>query len=106
MPALSFSSKLVWDSYIVSMTRNASRKIEALICCVKFLSAKGTFYLFKSTIQLCMKYCCHVWACAPSCYLDMLHRLQKWVCRAVGPTLSVSVEPVGHQRHLANLSLL
>ena len=29
-----------------------------------------------------MGYCCHVWAGAPSCYLGMLDKLQKWVCRA------------------------
>ena len=28
-----------------------------------------------------MEYCCHVWAGAPSCYLDMLDKLQKQDCR-------------------------
>ena len=31
-----------------------------------------------------MEYCCHVWAGAPSCYLEMLDTLQKRMCRTVG----------------------
>ena len=34
-------------------------------------------FLYKSTIQPCVKYCCHVWAGASSCYLELLHKLQK-----------------------------
>ena len=44
---------------------------------MKFLSPKVAFYLYKSTIRLCMEYCLHVLAGAPSCYMDMLNKLQK-----------------------------
>ena len=33
-------------------------------------------YIYKSTIWPCMEYCCHVWAGAPSCYLELLDKLQ------------------------------
>ena len=39
--------------------------------------------IYKSTIQPCMEYCCHVWAGAPSCYLELLDKLQKQICRTV-----------------------
>ena len=52
-----------------------------------------------------MKYCCHVWAAAPSCYLDLLGKLQKWICRIVGPSLAASLEPLAHRRNVASLSL-
>ena len=42
------------------------------------------FYLSKSTILPFMEYCCHVWAGAPNCYLDMLGKLQKRVFRTLG----------------------
>ena len=71
---------------------------------MKFLSPKAALYLYKASIMLCIKYCCHVWAGAPHCYLDMLNKLQKWVCRTVGPTFAASLEPLGHCRNLANLS--
>ena len=68
---LTFSSKLDWGSYIISIAKTASKKIGALICSIKFLSPEVALYLYKSTIHPCMKYCCHVWAGAPSCYLEL-----------------------------------
>ena len=39
-----------------------------------------------------MKYCCHVWVGAPaSCYLKLLDKLQKWICRTVGPAVAASI---------------
>ena len=63
---LTFSSKLDWDSYIISIAKTASKKIGALICSVKFLSPEVALYLYKSTIHPCMEYYCHVWAGAPT----------------------------------------
>ena len=51
-----------------------------------------------------MEYCCHVWAGAPSCYLDLLDNLQKWICRIVDPSLAASLEPLAHCRNVASLS--
>ena len=52
-----------------------------------------------------MEYCCHVWAGAPSCYVELLDKLQKWICRTVGPSLATSLEPLAHCRNVASLSL-
>ena len=52
-----------------------------------------------------MEYCCHVWAGAPSCYLGLLDKLQKRICRIVGPSLADCVEPLGHRLNMATLSL-
>ena len=52
-----------------------------------------------------MEYYCHVWAGAPSCYLELLDKLQKWICRIVGPSLAASLEPLAHRRNVASLSL-
>ena len=83
MMGLTFSSKLDWGSYIISIAKTASKKIGALIRSMKFLSPEVALYLYKSTIRPCMEYCCHVWAGAPSCYLDLLDKLQKRICRIV-----------------------
>ena len=45
--------------------------------------------------------CCHVWAGAPSCYLELLHKLQKLICRTVGPSVAASLELLAHLRNLA-----
>ena len=52
-----------------------------------------------------MQYCCHVWAGAPSCYLELLEKLQKRICRTVDPSLAASLEPLAHRRNIASLSL-
>ena len=67
---LSFSSKLGWSSYIISIAKSASKKIGDLIRSMRYLSPEVALYLYKSTIRPCMEYCCHVCAGAPSCYLE------------------------------------
>ena len=52
-----------------------------------------------------MEYCFHVWAGAPSCYLELLDKLQKRICRTVGPLLAASLEPLAHHQNLASLSI-
>ena len=105
MLGLTFSSKLDWGSYIISIAKTASKKIVALIRSMKFLSPEVALYLYKSTIRPCMEYCCHVWAGAPSCYLELLDTLQKRICRIVGPSLATSLELLAHRRNVASLSL-
>ena len=77
----------------------------ALIGSIKFLSLEVTLYLCKSTTRLRLKYCCYVWPGALSCYLDMVDSLEKWICRTVGPALTVSLEPFGRCTNLASLSI-
>ena len=67
---LTFSSKLNWGSYIISNAKTTSKKIGALICSMNFPSPEDALYLNDSTVHQCMEYCCHVWAGAPSWYLE------------------------------------
>ena len=97
MLGLIFSSKLDWGSYIISIAKTVSKKIGVLIRSIKFLSHEVALYLYKSTICPCMEYCCHVWAGAPSLYLELLDKLQYRICRAVGPSLATSLEPLAHR---------
>ena len=43
MLGLTFSSKLEWDSYIISIAKTATKKIRALILCMKFVSPEVAF---------------------------------------------------------------
>ena len=52
-----------------------------------------------------MEYCCHVWAGAPSCSLELLDKLQKQICGTAGSSLAASLEPLAHRRNVASLSL-
>ena len=71
---------------------------------MKFLSPEVALYLYKSTIRPCMEYCCHVWAGDLSCYLRLLGKLEKRLCRTVGPSLATSLEPLA-LRNMSSLSL-
>ena len=55
MLRLTFSSKLDWGSYIISIVKTASKKIGALICSVKWLSPEVALYLYKSTQGIIQK---------------------------------------------------
>ena len=89
MLGLTFSSKLDWGSCAISIAKTASKKRGALIRSMKFLSPEVALYLYKSTIRPCLKCCCHVWAGAPSCYLELL-------------LLAISLEPLAHRRNVAS----
>ena len=52
-----------------------------------------------------MEYCYHVWAGAPSCSLELFDKLQKEICRNVGPSLAASLKPLAHHQNAASLGL-
>ena len=68
-----------------------------------FLSPEIALYLCKSVIRPCMEYCCHVWAVSASCYLELLDKLQKWICMTLGPSLAASIEPLAHRRSVPRI---
>ena len=78
MLGFTFPSKFDRGSYIISIAKTASKKIIALISSMKFcFSYEVAVYLNKSTARLSREYCCHVWAGASSCYLELVDKLQK-----------------------------
>ena len=99
------SCKLDWGSYIIAIAKIASKKIGTLIHSMKFLSPEVALYLYKSTIPPCIEYCCHVWAGASSCYLELFVKLQEQICRSVGLSLAASFEPLAHCQNIGSLSL-
>ena len=90
MLGLTISSKFDWGSFIISIAKTASKKIGTLICSMQFLSMVA-LYLYKSTIRPHLRYCCQVWAGAPRCYLELLYKLQRRLCRTVGLSLATSL---------------
>ena len=51
MLGLTFSSKLDWGSYMISIAKTASKKIGTLILSMKFFSPEVALFLYKSTIR-------------------------------------------------------
>ena len=83
MLGLTFSSKLDWGCYIISI----AKKMEPWFVLWSFFLLR----LLCSSINL--PYAMHgillsdVWAGAPSCYLELLDKLQKWIWRTVHHSL-------------------
>ena len=100
MLGLTFSSKLGWSSYIISIVKTT------LIYFMKFLSLEVALYLYKFTIRPCMGYCCQVWAGTPSCLLELLDKLQKRICRTIHPSLAQSLELLPYCQNVSSLSLI
>ena len=93
MLGLSFSCRLDWGSYVVSIAKTASKKIDSFY---EVSSPEIPIYLCKSAIHPFLECCCHVWDVTPSCYLNVLNKLQKRICRTAGPSLA-SIEPLAHR---------
>ena len=72
---------------------------------MKFVSPEVALYHYKSAIWPCVEYCCQVWTGAPSSYLELLDKVQKWIFRAVGPSLAACLESLAHHPNVASLSL-
>ena len=98
----SFASKLDWGSYIISITKTTSKMIGALICSMKFLFHEVVLKIYHTDL---MEYGCHIWAGALSYYSEKLDKLQKQICRIVGPSLTESLEPLARRQSVASLSL-
>ena len=106
MLGLTFCSESDWGSYIISIAKTASKKIGALICYMKFFSPEVALHLYKSTIRPCMEHWCQVWVNTPSCYLELLDKLEKRICKTVGPLLTASLEPLAHGQNATSVKVV
>ena len=70
---------------------------------MKFLSPDVAFYLCKATLRTW--FCCYVWADYSSCYLDIWDKLQKWICRNIGPSLAATLITSAHCWNTLRLNL-
>ena len=107
---LTFSSKLDWGSYMISIAKTASKKIGTLIrLFVNSLISLFLLRLLCFSMNLPYNHAWNIvfmgWADAPICHLELLDKLQKWTCEIVGPSLATSLESLAHCRDVASLSL-
>ena len=72
MLRLTFSSKLDWGSYSISIAKTVCKKIGALIRSMKFLSPEVALYFLTSMYGILL----YVWAGASGCYLELLDNIQ------------------------------
>ena len=85
--------------------KNAPKKTGIFIWSRKSLFSEIVLYLYKSNIQLCMEYCCQVWAGTPSCYLNILGKLHKQVCKTVDSSIASFLEPLSLCQNVASQAI-
>ena len=64
---------------------------------VRALKRRGGWNSLRNYVCPSMEYCGHIWDGALSCYLELLNKLQKQICRTVGSSLAASFKPLAHQ---------
>lgn len=72
---------------------------------MKLLSSVIVLSSYKSTVNTCMKYNCYACTGAPSCCLDMLDKLYKWICRTSGTILFASLGSLRYGGNVDSLCL-
>ena len=79
------------------------KDVQLMLECVKvpllvLQFSYNTLTTFLMIIWPCMEYCCHIWTDAFSCYLNLVDKLQKRICkRTFGPSLAASLEVLAHR---------
>ena len=103
---LKLTPDLKWNSYILSVAKEAGRMVGSFYRSKKFLTPAAILYLYKSQIRPKMEYCCHIWSGASDASLSSLDRVQRRLKRLVGEDLFATLQPLSHRRKVASLSLL
>ena len=103
MLGLTFSSKLDCTLTLSLLLKLPPRKLEPWFVLWSF------FLLRLLSISVNLPYG-HAWntvviSGAPSCYLELIDKLQKWVCRTVSPSLAAFRKPLAHCQNVARLNL-
>ena len=101
MLGLTFFSELDWGYYVSLLRKVPPRILDYWFILWRFF----LLYLYKSALWPCIEYGCHVWAGAPSWYLELVDMLQKCICKSVGPSFAACVEPLAHNWNATILSL-
>ena len=77
--------------------------------CATIACMKGLWYILQKEMKLsqttvnCMESLVS-FSKAPSCYLKLLHKLQKQICRTVGLSFAAYLELFAHHQNVASLS--
>ena len=111
MVGLTFSSKLDWGiiealRILSLLLKLPSRKLEPWFVLWSF------FHLRLLCISINLPYS-HTWSAVVmfgmlllvALVLELMDKLQKWICMIVGPSLAVSLEPLTYRWNVASLSL-
>ena len=82
-------SPLIWIGALTLslLLKLPPTKLEPWFVLWSFFILRLIYISFKFAIRPCIWYCCYLWAVASGCYLGILDKLQKQICRTASPSL-------------------
>ena len=103
---VNISSNLLWHDHVMSIAKQASKKLGFLYRCKSFFNAQQLCLIYKSFIRPCMEYCCHVWGAAAKTTLDLLDRVQNRAIRLINDSgITNKLDSLKHRRDVADLTI-
>ena len=98
--------KLLWSEHIMSVTKNAAKRLGFLRRCKKFFSPPELAILYKAYIRPLVEFDSHLWVGAPPSTLNLVERLQKKAFRLIGDTnITDRIDTLEHRRIVGAVTL-
>ena len=91
-----------FPTYIPAWGSHKTAPLNLFFFWCKYLFCRGFPFFEKFWSCCCLSF---IDFPSTSCYLKLLDKLQKLICRTVGPSLVASLERLAHGRNVATLSL-
>ena len=95
--------RLTWKQHVDYISKKISRNLDTIKRYRQCITVDSTIALYRTLIELYLRYCCNVWG---SCGNALLHRLQTLQNRAFRVITNTSYENADHELLLKRLNLL
>jgi hypothetical protein len=103
---VSFSRDLTWKDHVVSLTKQASKRLGVLRRLQRFFTSDQLLALYKGIVRPCMEYASHIWGYSPPSHTVLLDRVEARAFRIINdPVLTNCLQSLSTRRIVASLSL-
>lgn len=90
----------------ISITKSAGRKVSLWCNAWQFILTESILHFYKSTIHLCIKYCCYIWSDASALYIGILDKIQRRIGNIICSDLASQLQLLSHCCNIASLCLV
>jgi len=101
-----FTSKMLWNEHVVSVTKAAAKRLGFLRRCKRFFSSTELVTIYKAYVRPLVEFNSHLWVGAPPSTLDLLERLQRRAIRLIGDqSVTNPIDTLEHRRIVGAITL-
>ena len=103
---VSFSPTLSFKEHIVSLSKNASKKLGVMRRLRGYFSPSQLLALYRGVVRPCMEYSSHVWGGSCQSHLQLLDKVESKAFHLINsPILTDNLQTLSERRSVATLSL-